>query len=96
LLCNLHLEKFQSHLAYEISRIAGTGLSTIRSSQAGNLRSALEMWAREADPALVFLRFILRFILRFSHRFKLPLAAAAALLNAASPGLRIICYQHWQ
>jgi hypothetical protein len=50
------------------------------------------MWARETDPALVFLRFILR----FSHRFKLPLAAAAALLNAASPGLRIICYQHWQ
>jgi hypothetical protein len=88
----LHLEKFQSHLAYEISRIAGTGLSTIRSSQAGNLRSALEMWARETDPALVFLRFILR----FSYRFKLPLAAAAALLNAASPGLRIICYQHWQ
>jgi len=53
-------------------------------------------WARETDPALAFLRFILHIIFRFTHRFKLPLAVAAALLKAASPGLRNICYQHWQ
>jgi hypothetical protein len=51
-------------------------------------------WARETDPALIFLRFILRITFRFTHRFKLSLAAAAALLKAASPGLCNICYQH--
>jgi hypothetical protein len=51
-------------------------------------------WARETDPAVIFLRFILRIAFRFTHRFKLSLAAAAALRKAASPGLRIICYQH--
>jgi hypothetical protein len=51
-------------------------------------------WARETDPALAFLRFILHIPFRFTHRFRLSLAAAASLLKTASPGLCNICYQH--
>ena len=51
-------------------------------------------WARETDPALAFLRFILHITFRFTQRFMLSLAAAAALLQVGSPGLRNICYQH--
>lgn len=48
------------------------------------------------QSALAFYRFILHITFRFTQRFKLPLAAAAALLQVGSPGLRNICYRHQQ